>query len=728
MKNAAPRTGSFFNWKIWLTVFVVAGMVAVRLTYFTAAAYRTTATVRTDVPVSENKPHWLAEAGVPAIPDPTLQATIAKALHGKGMNVEYRLTGPWQDTELGEHAPVKVSYEVKNPSFTQQAFELTPAGNTAFTLAYTYNGLARRRTGEYGKPVHEAELNITVDRTGNDTYSGKPVRFTVYSDEALAAHWLSQSVAVTSADGGACITVTSTIPEKAQTIANLVAGALAATAKADVEAIDAQLAAAATRLDEARTEWHPVNMGDDDVVAVTAVPVEDQQRHLLEVKTSLELQTVGLDNLSQYMRDNRLSGNAVPEFGTITDPVFAGYITQLNEKIARRRLLDGSQATMLDNEIEFLKSTLAEGIRNTRKSTAMKLEAVDRQLATLGTDLPATTTAAGDDWQARHTAYEEAGRFYNFLLGKKMEAQFALYTQTNECIQEAALPGMPVNTPPLWIWLSCLAGALATGTAWSLIHAVAKRRRLSGQTMRIVGTIGNEKSKQANGQVEALCANLLAMHNGQTAQVITVTSQLPGEGTSWVTARLARSMAAKGLRVLVLDMNAAHPDAAGLLGAEEGMTLAGLYDRDVTGAVRSTATDSVSLMTGGFGKGTQTWLAGGRFHHVLETLKPQYDIVLIDTEDLTGNMGAVTLLKLSDAGLLVLGKTSGAARQGRNLRILTEVYGVDNLFCVFNSPKRAGRRGGKVLAMPRRHAATKGQEGTRRQHVPLFKRAALWFY
>jgi Mrp family chromosome partitioning ATPase len=244
------------------------------------------------------------------------------------------------------------------------------------------------------------------------------------------------------------------------------------------------------------------------------------------------------------------------------------------------------------------------------------------------------------------------------------------------------------------------------------------------QPMRMIGQVPHLKHAAADKSIDALCANLLTVHGGRSPLTLTVTSQRPGEGKTWMTTRLAQSLAAMNLKVLVVDLNAARPDAVRLLGGAGGPTLWQTLNESQSPAeaVQATAVESVDVVTGGFPRGIHTLLAGGRLPGLLAQWKTAYDVILVDTGSLDTSTEAVALLKLSDAGLMILGRRH--AGMPRNLQVLAEVYGIDNLYFALNKPGHV--RGTEKISTFRRRTGT--ATATAGQGMPILKRAALWFY
>ena len=135
--------------------------------------------------------------------------------------------------------------------------------------------------------------------------------------------------------------------------------------------------------------------------------------------------------------------------------------------------------------------------------------------------------------------------------------------------------------------------------------------------------------------------NLYYSTSKQNYKVIQVTSPLPGDGKSTLTANLAVSIAKSGKRVLVLDADFRRPTIAGILGVDVstpglpglGSVITG--EAELEQALSSTVVENLFVVPARERpRQPSELLTTSQFSQFLSKVKSQYDFVLIDTPPL----------------------------------------------------------------------------------------------
>lgn len=152
-----------------------------------------------------------------------------------------------------------------------------------------------------------------------------------------------------------------------------------------------------------------------------------------------------------------------------------------------------------------------------------------------------------------------------------------------------------------------------------------------------------------------LQANLKFLSSDKPLKVIAVTSSVPKEGKSTVSANLAAAMAQLGRRVLLVDADMRHPlqhhiweltNAAGLSDVIVGQA-------DFESAVKEVMPKLDVLSAGVIPPNPMALLDSKRMASLIDNFSEQYDFVIIDTPPLVLAADAVTLGKMTDGVLLI---------------------------------------------------------------------------
>ncbi len=166
----------------------------------------------------------------------------------------------------------------------------------------------------------------------------------------------------------------------------------------------------------------------------------------------------------------------------------------------------------------------------------------------------------------------------------------------------------------------------------------------------------------------ALRGHVLHTNGGPPVRCIVVTSPTPSDGTTTTAAHLARSLAEKGRRVLLIDCDMHSPELHELFNAkcEPGLSELLLDRVDMQAAFRQTSTRNLYLLPAGTLPAQPTvLLTSKRFSALLASLSMLFEIVIIDAPPMLMATDASLLAGMTDGVLLVVraGATEREAAQ-----------------------------------------------------------------
>lgn len=166
-----------------------------------------------------------------------------------------------------------------------------------------------------------------------------------------------------------------------------------------------------------------------------------------------------------------------------------------------------------------------------------------------------------------------------------------------------------------------------------------------------------------------LRTNLIFSQAVQSLKTIVVTSASPGEGKTTTAANLAVTFAQQGMRVLLVDCDLRRARLHKMFNVprEPGLTELILDHEVPTEVIRGTPVENLSVLTSGTLPPNPSELLGGpRMERVLEVLREQFDMIVLDSPPLLAASDASVLGTKTDGVLLVVraGQTErGAAQQ-----------------------------------------------------------------
>jgi polysaccharide biosynthesis transport protein len=213
---------------------------------------------------------------------------------------------------------------------------------------------------------------------------------------------------------------------------------------------------------------------------------------------------------------------------------------------------------------------------------------------------------------------------------------------------------------------------------------------------RLKGLLGSGKgaktgagSPMSGGQtfsigIEAfrnLRTSLIWSDGGEALKTLVVTSAAPGEGKTLTAANLAVTLAYDGLRVLLVDCDIRRPRVHGLFhlprapGLMELLTASTAPGGPRLPAIRDTSVVGLSVLPcGALPSNAANLLSGTRMKVLLQELREQYDIIVLDTPPVLATADAGIVASLTDGVLLVV--RAGATDKGAAQRACQQLANV----------------------------------------------------
>lgn len=154
-----------------------------------------------------------------------------------------------------------------------------------------------------------------------------------------------------------------------------------------------------------------------------------------------------------------------------------------------------------------------------------------------------------------------------------------------------------------------------------------------------------------------LRANIEFSSQGEALKTISVTSALPGEGKSTVSANIAVAYAQASRRVLIIDADLRKPAQHGLFGLSNHHGLSSVLTKrsGLDDVIQRTNIDHLEVLTAGpIPSNPSELLESISMTDLLETSKKRYDIVIIDTPSVMTMSDAMVVASKSDGVVLVI--------------------------------------------------------------------------
>jgi len=210
-----------------------------------------------------------------------------------------------------------------------------------------------------------------------------------------------------------------------------------------------------------------------------------------------------------------------------------------------------------------------------------------------------------------------------------------------------------------------------------------------------VRTFHNPKGRLAEAY-RAVRTSLYFSSRGQNHKVVQVTSPNAGDGKTTLAANLAVSIANSGKKVLVMDADFRRPRLDKCLALDGTIGLSALITEkaELPEAIQETGIENLWAMACGERPGNPAdLLTSPRFAELLDTLREQFDFVIIDTPPLLAVTDPSTVAARADAVLLVIRLTKHAREASLRALGMLESLGADVLGVIVNGVGHGSRYG-----------------------------------
>ncbi len=432
--------------------------------------------------------------------------------------------------------------------------------------------------------------------------------------------------------------------------------------------------------------------------------------------SEMNMQLAVLDKVESYVvgKDNR--GGLVPSTLGISDPGLTQLIEKLSEsEIKYERLSKTTPANnlimvSLRKEIDQIRPGILENIQNQRQSLKAGLGTINQSTNRYASVLQTIPKKERELLEINRQQLIK-NNVYTFLLQKREETALAYASNVGDSrLIDKATTGFHRESPKgKVIYVASLALAFILGIGWVSIKEVFSSKilfrseieertevpvtaEISHTGLKDFIVVNNSKEPILAEQFRQLRASI-GMYGKSEKKVIMVTSSIPGEGKSFISANFALSLAVSNKKVLLIDMDLRRSRISEYFNLTKINGVSEVLDGEVNlcEAVRRPLVENLYVL----GTGLKTMnptdlLLNGNLEGVIEMLKASFDFIIIDTAPVDLVSDGYIIAEYCDVTLFVMrhGKTfKSSVSKSRNCN---EKETLKNLSIVFNGVKRRG--------------------------------------
>lgn len=434
-------------------------------------------------------------------------------------------------------------------------------------------------------------------------------------------------------------------------------------------------------------------------------------------KNLLKIQELAINQLEQQIRNNKdeVSLNFNLE-GTV-DPLLSGLISQLNGLIAekQKKLVDfnaNSQPVLeMDHQISEIKRSISNNIKLSRERNQKTIRYIDNQIGVAEQSLSILPTAE-KDFVNLQADFDINQKVFSYLSEKKLEAQIsrAAVVAGASIVETAQTSYQLVDPIPSKIYSTALMFGLASGLGLILLVRIInpyiydKESVESLTKIPIIGIIRKfpayidkdnsqilslEKPKSVYAEsVRSVRTNLSFLASDKQTKVVCITSEIAGEGKSFVSINLASTLALIEKKVVLIGADLRMSKLHNTFKNENKKGLSSYLSNQgsLDEIIFKTHLPTLDFIPSGpVPPNPSELLHSKRMVELLEELKGSYDFIMIDTAPVGLVSDSIPLIRNADINLFVI--RSGVSRYNAATvpDRLTAEYGLNNVVIILNA-------------------------------------------
>lgn len=404
-------------------------------------------------------------------------------------------------------------------------------------------------------------------------------------------------------------------------------------------------------------------------------------------------------------------GRPLTDFRLIAqEPLVADLQAQLSSQriivaqIGERYREKHPQMIQAQNALREIESELKSAVESSVNKIVTSFEAAEANLAKVRQALAEQETETlrlsrlAVEFLTLENESEVNKGLYMYLVGRMRDTTIAstIETPSARVVDRAAPPFKPASPNiPMNLAMGVLGGlGLGLGVAFfvafiddrvktafdienvlglTLLGIVPEIKKLTSVEKAQVAH--NEKDKQVAEAFRTLHSSLKLNNESKFAQVILITSSVPGEGKSFTSTNLSFTLAGHGERTVIVDCDLRMPNIHKSLELEnkKGVIDVCIHDASLEDVIQKGVLPNCDVLTtGGRAKNPTQILSSKNFERMIAELRKSYDRIILDTPPLAAVSDALIILPLVDGVLYTIkfNKVKRSAARHNTRRLL----------------------------------------------------------
>jgi capsular exopolysaccharide synthesis family protein len=400
-------------------------------------------------------------------------------------------------------------------------------------------------------------------------------------------------------------------------------------------------------------------------------------------KAQLTVKRKYYDYLLNYIRGNDVLKDVVaPSAIGINDPLLTSLIAQLSKLISERSVLSltarekNPALFVLEDKINSVKKELIENIKSIIASSQITTDELNKRIVALERSVDQLPDNERQLVNIQRK-FNLNDNIYTYLLQKRAEAGISRAANVPDAlvVESASIRAASLVAPKkVVVYAVALFFGILLPSIFSLVRIWLNDKILSKEDLEnqsnipIVGMVGNSLNfgnlvtrNNPRGAVtedfRSIKLNLPYMQPSQPIKVICVTSSVPGEGKTFCSVNLASVYAMSGKKTLVLfgDLRRPRIDKELEIKTDVGISNVLIGRNTLEEAIQESSVKNLFVLPSGPTPPNPAELLGApQMDEIMERLKKEFDIIVIDTPPLGLVADSLIMLKHSQASCYIV--------------------------------------------------------------------------
>lgn len=641
---------------------------------------------------------------------------LLSAIRQLNYPISFYNSGRLRDYDLYPQQPLHISLlKLDSLNFHQGPIAFKPISQKLFNLSWNVAGKEMQKVFAYNAPIHIGNIGFTIKSTRpinpNTTYLFKfntPESLLGRVTEGLQTSEAAKNSNIVS------LQQTDSNPQFAADVLNAImtgyldydrnqkaqsATQMIRFINEQQEYLSSKVRGSGRSLEQYKQRSGILDVNSSASLALSKVSDLESQRSLLKI------QLMAIDQLRKQITDDKhhaslnfnLEGNIDPLLGTLT--------SKLNDLLTDKNILlktyNSSSETVEDvnRQIAQVKNAALQNINASNQRIEKNIVYINSQLSKLDQQV-SSFPAAEKDMIGLLRDFEINEKVYSFLAEKKLEAQInrSAILPGATIIESAQVNDTPISPNVLKTYRSAIIFGLLAGLAIIAFIRVLnpyiydKESVENMTTIPIVGIIRKFSGPSPRSifaeSVRAVRTNLNFLASDQKSKVICITSEVAGEGKSFVALNLSNTLALIDKKVVLIGADLRRPKLHQTFGSANSKGLSNYLVNQSTIDEIIQQTDHKNLdfiSSGPLPPNPSELLHDERLTDLLNELKKRYEVIMIDTAPVGLVSDSIPLICRSDINLFVIRYGKSKHNAAMMPQALAQEYNLNNMAIVLNA-------------------------------------------